>query len=407
MNRLTAVLFAVAGAASAATPDAGPDQPVNLLSPGAGGLLVEEPPSYAKDPSSWSPFRLVDEDPATGWATSSGDLSPKSFVFELAERSQITRLAFNTLHTETAERSAKEVRVEIADSKDGPYSPVANLSLEKQRDGQSFPLQTPATGRYVKLTALSNWGDKQYNEIMDFAAYGKPLTHTPLADNTGAFSSSYGTFRLQQSGSTAAGCYEYKYGLIENGGFEGRVLRFTWREGQPGQYTQGPAIMIFSQDGQSFTGYWGFEGQGISGSWNGKRTSKDVGACPHWKPNGNAVTQELASEGRARIYGILFDTDSDRLKDESRPALEQLVATAKEQPGWKFMIEGHTDNTGGDAHNQALSEKRAAAVKDYLVKASVDAARLSSAGFGASKPVAGNDTALGRSQNRRVEIVKQ
>jgi outer membrane protein OmpA-like peptidoglycan-associated protein len=62
---------------------------------------------------------------------------------------------------------------------------------------------------------------------------------------------------------------------------------------------------------------------------------------------------------------------------------------------------------GGDAHNQTLSEKRAASVKAYLVAAGVDAKRLTPQGFGASKPVASNDTELGRSQNRRVEIVKK
>jgi len=65
------------------------------------------------------------------------------------------------------------------------------------------------------------------------------------------------------------------------------------------------------------------------------------------------------------------------------------------------------DNVGGDAHNQTLSEKRALSVKAYLVGAGVDAKRLTTQGFGANKPVSSNDTELGRSQNRRVEIVKK
>ena len=136
--------------------------------------------------------------------------------------------------------------------------------------------------------------------------------------------------------------------------------------------------------------------------------SRDVCPCPYWKPgSGNAVEVELQSEGRARLYGILFDTDSDHLKDESKPTLDALVATAHNQPSWSFSIEGHTDNTGSDAHNQALSEKRAISVKAYLVAAGVDASRLTTQGFGSSQPVASNDTALGRAQNRRVEIVKK
>jgi outer membrane protein OmpA-like peptidoglycan-associated protein len=142
--------------------------------------------------------------------------------------------------------------------------------------------------------------------------------------------------------------------------------------------------------------------------WNGTRISKDVGSCPNWKPGtGNQVEQQLKSEGRARLYGILFDTDSDHIRDESKPTLDSLLAAARNQPAWSFSIEGHTDNVGGDAHNQTLSEKRAAAVKAYLMKAGVDEKRLVAKGFGASKPVASNDTSLGRSENRRVEIVKQ
>jgi len=73
-----------------------------------------------------------------------------------------------------------------------------------------------------------------------------------------------------------------------------------------------------------------------------------------------------------------------------------------------LTIEGHTDNTGSAAANQTLSEQRAAAVKQYLVAHyGVDAARLDAKGFGASKPVASNDTPEGRQQNRRVELVKR
>ena len=288
---------------------------------------------------------------------------------------------------------------------------IATPALAQAKDHQKFVLKTPATGRYLRLTVLNNWGDAKYMEIMNVYAYGKPLVKRPLPDNSGMFSSSYGNFHMQQSGSAVNGCYEWKNGLIENGGFEGRVLRFTWTEGEvAGPRHGGPAILIFSDDGQSFIGYWWHDGDkgAPSGSWNGKRVTKDVGSCPHWKPGaGNGVVDQLKSEGRARLYGILFDTDSDHLKAESKPTLDALIAAAHAQPTWSFGIEGYTDNVGGDAHNQTLSEKRALSVKAYLVAAGVDASRLTTQGFGASHPVSSNDTELGRSQNRRVEVVKK
>lgn len=74
----------------------------------------------------------------------------------------------------------------------------------------------------------------------------------------------------------------------------------------------------------------------------------------------------------------------------------------------RITIEGHTDNTGDDAHNQQLSEMRAAAVRAFLIEHyGIDAGRLEAAGFGESRPVASNDTPEGRQGNRRVELVKK
>lgn len=385
--------------------------PVNLLSWGAGALVVEAPPSYSNS-GNWSPDALLDELPGTGWATPAGDMTPKVFVFELANRSEITSLAFDTAQVENRGRGAKDLIVDISERKDGDFTEIARPSLAPVMDHQKFALKTPAAGRYLKLTVLNNWGDSQYMEIMDMYAYGKPLVTRALADNSGTFSSSYGNFHMQQTGAMVNGCYEYNNGLIENGGFDGRVMRFTWTEGEvAGKRHGGPAMLIFSDDGQSFTGHWWNEGNtsgSPNGGWSGKRISREVGSCPYWKPgSSNEVMKQLQSEGRARLYGILFDTDSDHLKDESKPTLDKLVAAARTQPTWNFAIEGHTDNVGGDARNQTFSEKRAASVKAYLVNAGVAANRLTTQGFGASRPVSSNDTALGRSQNRRVEIVKK
>jgi outer membrane protein OmpA-like peptidoglycan-associated protein len=338
-------------------------------------------------------------------------LTPKVFVFEMAEKSAITSLAFDTAQVENPGRGAKDVKVEISDREDGGFTVIATPSLAQTRDHQKFMLKTQATGRYLRLTVLNNWGDAKYMEIMDVYAYGKPMEKRPLTDNSGTFSSSYGNFHMQQTGAAVNGCYEHNNGLIENGGFEGRVLRFNWTEGEvAGPRHGGPAMLIFSDDGQSFTGYWWNEADkgAPSGDWRGKRVAKDVGSCPHWKPGGaNGVVEQLKSEGRARLYGILFDSDSDHLKAESKPTLDALIAAARTQPTWSFGIEGYTDNVGGDAHNQTLSEKRALSVKAYLVAAGVDASRLTTQGFGASHPVSSNDTELGRSQNRRVEVVKK
>ena len=87
--------------------------------------------------------------------------------------------------------------------------------------------------------------------------------------------------------------------------------------------------------------------------------------------------------------------------------LTELSALLASHPDLKIGIEGHTDNSGADDANQSLSEKRAAAVKNWLVaKGKVSADRLEAKGYGSSQPAASNETAEGKQTNRRVELVK-
>ncbi|HVX39155.1 MAG TPA: OmpA family protein [Gemmatimonadaceae bacterium] len=115
----------------------------------------------------------------------------------------------------------------------------------------------------------------------------------------------------------------------------------------------------------------------------------------------------LAAAGRVATHGILFDTGSDALRGESTPTLTEIGDMLRQHPDLDLTIEGHTDNVGDAASNQSLSERRAAAVKQYLVtNYQIDAGRLTAKGYGASKPTAPNTTPEGRQMNRRVELVK-
>jgi outer membrane protein OmpA-like peptidoglycan-associated protein len=112
--------------------------------------------------------------------------------------------------------------------------------------------------------------------------------------------------------------------------------------------------------------------------------------------------------GRYVTHGILFDVDSDRIKPDSAATIKMIASGLQANAGANFLIEGHTDSTGDAAHNMDLSRRRAEAVKSVLVSQfGIDAARLTTAGLGASKPVASNNTPQGRADNRRVEFVRQ
>jgi outer membrane protein OmpA-like peptidoglycan-associated protein len=102
---------------------------------------------------------------------------------------------------------------------------------------------------------------------------------------------------------------------------------------------------------------------------------------------------------------VLFDTGRSDLKPGALRTLEQLTAFLVENPDRTAIIEGHTDSVGAAAFNQRLSEERAQAVQNALIERGIAPARLSAVGFGPAKPVVGNDTAAGRQQNRRVEVI--
>ena len=119
------------------------------------------------------------------------------------------------------------------------------------------------------------------------------------------------------------------------------------------------------------------------------------------------LAKALNDTGSVALHNILFDTGKATLKAESAAALAPVGELLKSDPALKVEIQGHTDNVGQAAANLRLSQDRATAVKAYLVQTfSIPAARLTTAGFGDTKPVAPN-TEAGRAQNRRVELVKK
>jgi OOP family OmpA-OmpF porin len=123
---------------------------------------------------------------------------------------------------------------------------------------------------------------------------------------------------------------------------------------------------------------------------------------------GKKLYDAIASEGRVATQGIYFDSGSERIRPESTPTLKEIGTMLQQHGDLALTIEGHTDDVGQAAANQALSERRAAAVRQYLIATyQIDGARLTAAGIGQTRPVASNETPEGRQQNRRVELVRR
>jgi outer membrane protein OmpA-like peptidoglycan-associated protein len=116
-------------------------------------------------------------------------------------------------------------------------------------------------------------------------------------------------------------------------------------------------------------------------------------------------TRETARGLIVNVSDVLFDTASATLKPGAREKLARLAGILATQPDLKIEVEGHTDSVGSEDYNQGLSERRAESVRAYLVQQKIPPTAVDAVGFGKSRPVASNDTASGRQQNRRVELV--
>jgi outer membrane protein OmpA-like peptidoglycan-associated protein len=119
-----------------------------------------------------------------------------------------------------------------------------------------------------------------------------------------------------------------------------------------------------------------------------------------------AMKQALDKDGRVALH-VNFDTDKATLRPDAQPVIDEIGKLLAADPALQLSIEGHTDNTGGPAHNQALSTARARSVLGALVGLGVEPSRLQSSGHGQDKPLADNATEAGRAQNRRVELVRR
>jgi outer membrane protein OmpA-like peptidoglycan-associated protein len=116
-------------------------------------------------------------------------------------------------------------------------------------------------------------------------------------------------------------------------------------------------------------------------------------------------TKQSARGLIVNMSDVLFDVGKSTLKPGAREKLAKVAGILVAHPDLSLQVEGHTDSTGSDELNQRLSEARASSARDFLVSQGINSNNITARGFGESRPVATNDIAAGRQQNRRVELV--
>jgi len=121
----------------------------------------------------------------------------------------------------------------------------------------------------------------------------------------------------------------------------------------------------------------------------------------------HVLLNDIREKLKTNAQNIFFEIDRYTLLPASFKALDETARLLKDNAQLHLLIEGHTDSTGLPVANQLLSQRRADAVRNYLIQQGIDEKRLFAKGYGSTKPIADNNTPQGRSRNRRVELIPQ
>ncbi len=372
----------------------------DLLNLASGAVMLD----YSSEYSSWYALNLLDGGLHHGWASTKNAAFPHRFVVELAGTYAIDTLVIDNTSAEEGTHpgiSAQEIHLYAStEAADKGYGKPLKLTAARGRFS-TIKFDVPVVARWLKLEIASNYGRTDYTEIMELEAYGKLIKAAPKGPPVAAvYKTNYDLMLVEQEGNLIRGCYDHDGGML-SGGVNERVLQFEWREQGP---QIGTAIMVLTQDGSFLNGLW-YEGGKLQGKWFGCRvTDGSRPRCTDTIKKQDALESRLSAVGRAILYGLHFDYNSDQLRPESEQTLQQILAYLKADTSRGIVIEGHTDSSGNDNYNQKLSERRAKSVAAWLKNNGIEANNLKTIGYGEAKPVSDNNTPQGQALNRRVEI---
>ncbi len=343
---------------------------------------------------------------------------PHEFVVELPALTIFDRFAVPVLN-EFGPAKGKHVKtVEIEGSTEGPevgFAPLATLQIEIEKEApQEFPVAELRPVRWVKIRLVDRYTPQENDAdgvlFSELLGYG---TQEPRQAKEGAFTGvwnlrrgykvSQNLIELRQTGTQIEGCQVVGgqrgdiFGVVENG-----MARLVTTTTQGSRTSSVPWVAVVTTEGEL---------HGVESRHAGLRTVSGVPSdegvtppCSDVAEAKNPLSETLEAGLTAILYGIHFDVDSDVLRPDATPALEQLLAALEANPNIIVTIEGHTDSDGADAHNLDLSQRRAESVVTWLTERNIGAARLTPLGKGESEPVASNDSTAGKAMNRRVEV---
>lgn len=344
---------------------------------------------------------------------------PHEFVVELPAPTTFTSFAVPEIGEFGPAKGRHVKTVEIAgstESAEAGFTPLAGFEIQiEKKAAQEFPVPEPRPARWLKIrfvdrhTPQANDADPVlFSELMGYGTQEERKAPEKGFNGVWTLRRGYEVSRnlielRQDESGQVRGCQVLGGQLSQiSGSVENGLARWISTSVQGGRNVSVPSIARITSEGE-LHGVSSFHGglQTFSGIPAPQGTSTPCSEAP--EPE-NAVSIALQAGLAAVLYGIHFDVDSDVLRPDATPALEQILEALEKNPSIAVIIEGHTDSDGSDTHNLDLSTRRAGAVVRWLAGKKVDAARLEASGKGESTPIADNTSAVGRAMNRRVEV---
>jgi outer membrane protein OmpA-like peptidoglycan-associated protein len=421
----------------------------NIAALNEGGHIVFFSSQY--NDSSWKVSQLLDGSTNTGWAGNSGDSQYVIIAFKDNQLAEIEDILINPYSRESKNKWARDIEIEASSTYPFmDYQPLGQMTLANEGDDQVFTLSKPVRARYLKIRFLSNYGGGNM-EAGEIQVMGRLLADAPptpeykelaSAGNGGRiekFTSAYnsdtwGANNLiepdgaNQWAGKSSGSQEVVVALADASDVTEIAISNYARETSKNwaKDVEFEVSPTFSYKGYVPAGNLSLAQVAdlYTASLEKPTTAKYVKvifrtnhgggymetgrirvfSAP--RPQSAEVKQQLEKTGHAVIHEINFATNSAEILEGSETILSQIAQVLNENPDMKIIIEGHTDNIGGDQENMELSEKRADAVKGWLVEhGHIDGKRLTTKGYGMTRPLTDNSTEEGRARNRRVELV--
>lgn len=249
-----AAALMITGTGAAQAPNA-----VDLFAFAQGTRIVAAPEDVAMSQMDSSPLNLIDGSAKTDWTGEAK--GPPVFVFELEERSELDRIAFDTAFLNRDAKAVRAVRVEISDtSATSGFATIIDARLQRLKDNQNFsfdPKKPLPVGRWVRLTIVDNYSGDEYSAFTGFRGYGRKLTaDAKIPDVTGSYEglSGWGAISLTQQGDRVTGCYEYQQGKV-TGTIKGRTMTLDMVETSiDGSAIRHRAFFGLSRNGKELVG---------------------------------------------------------------------------------------------------------------------------------------------------------